>query len=148
MLGTPLEDNDLTDLEVFKAYKGQSFVERGFRFLKEPVFFVSSLFVSKPSRIQGLLMVMTLALLVYSVAQRRLRQQLQTQGETLPNQIKQPTGTPTLRRVFQLLEGITRVVFSVQGHIQVVVDGLSELRKKIVQLFGQTVCQIYQISSA
>jgi transposase len=148
VLGTPLEDNDLTDLEVFRAYKGQSFVERGFRFLKEPVFFASSLFVSKPSRIQGLLMVMTLALLVYSVAQRRLRQQLQAQEETLPNQIRQPTATPTLRWVFQLLEGISRVVVSVQGHIQVLIDRLSDLRKKIVQLFGQTVCQIYQISSA
>ena len=47
-------------------------VEGGFRFLKDPLFFVSSLFVKKPSRIQGLLMVMTLALLVYSVTQRRL----------------------------------------------------------------------------
>jgi transposase len=148
VLGTPLEDNDLTDLEVFRAYKGQSFVERGFRFLKEPVFFVSSLFMSKPGRIQGLLMVMTLALLVYSVAQRRLRKQLQAQGETLPNQIRQPTATPTLRWVFQLLEGISRVVFSVQGHVQVIIDGLSDVRKKIVQLFGQRVCQIYQISSA
>jgi transposase len=148
VVGTPLEENDLTDQEVFRAYKGQSFVERGFRFLKEPAFFVSSLFVSKPSRIQGLLMVMTLALLVYSVAQRRLRQQLQAQGETLPNQIRQPTATPTLRWVFQLLEGISRVVFSIQGQVQVLIDGLSDLRKKIVQLFGQTVCQIYQISSA
>ena len=50
-------------------------VEGGFRFLKDPLFFVSSLFVKKPCRIQGLLMVMTLALLVYSVAQRRMRQQ-------------------------------------------------------------------------
>jgi transposase len=51
-------------------------VEGGFRFLKDPLFFVSSLFVKKPTRIQGLLMVMTLALLVYAVAQRRLRQEL------------------------------------------------------------------------
>jgi transposase len=35
--------------------------------------FVSSVFVKKPCRMQGLLLVMTLALLVYSVAQRRLR---------------------------------------------------------------------------
>jgi hypothetical protein len=39
--------------------------------LKDPLLFVSSLFVKKPSRIEGLLMVMTLALLVYSVTQRR-----------------------------------------------------------------------------
>ena len=55
--------------------KGQAQVEGGFRFLKDPLCFVSSLFVKKPCRMQGLLMVMTLALRVYSVAQRRMRQQ-------------------------------------------------------------------------
>ena len=76
VLGTTIPDTALTDAEVIAGYKGQSAVERGFRFLKDPVFFVSSLFVKKPSRLQGLLMVMTLALLVYSVAQRRMRHQL------------------------------------------------------------------------
>jgi len=52
-------------------------------------------------------MVMTLALLVYSVAQRRMRQQLACQNDTLPNQIHQPTQRPTLRWLFQLLEGFT-----------------------------------------
>src|SRR5207244_1003575 len=76
---------------------------------------VSSLFGKKPSRIEGLLMVMTLALLVYSVAQRRLRAQLVTHQETVPNQIHQPTTSPTLRWVFQLLEGIHRIRMTVQG---------------------------------
>jgi transposase len=60
---------------------------------------------------------MTLALLVYSVAQRRLRQELARQKETLPNQIHQPTQRPTLRWIFQLLEGIHRVRVSVQDQI-------------------------------
>ena len=41
-------------------------------------------------------MVMTLALLVYSVAQRRMRACLAEQHATLPNQIGQPTARPTL----------------------------------------------------
>ena len=73
VLGTNIDPSELGDTEVITAYKGQSHVEGGFRFLKDPLFFVSSLFVKKPNRIEGLLMVMTLALLVYSVAQRRLR---------------------------------------------------------------------------
>ena len=63
-----------SDAEVIRAYKAQSGVEGGFRLLKAPLFFVSSLCVKKPSRIQGLLMVMTLALLVYALTQRRWRQ--------------------------------------------------------------------------
>ena len=63
VLGTNTPDSVLTDEGVIAGYKGQSAVEGGFGFLKDPLFFVSSLFVKKPSRIQGLLMVMTLALL-------------------------------------------------------------------------------------
>jgi hypothetical protein len=32
--------------------------------------------------------------------------------------------------------------------VQVIIEGLTDLRKKILQLFGQNVCQIYHISSA
>jgi transposase len=45
-------------------------------------------------------MVMTLALLVYSIAQRRLRNALAAQNETIPNQIKQLTATPTFGGYF------------------------------------------------
>jgi len=147
VLGTNIEAKALSDEEVIAAYKAQSQVEGGFRFLKEPLFFVSSLFVKKPSRIQGLLMVMTLALLVYSVAQRRLRQELARQKESLPNQINQPTQRPTLRWVFQLLEGIHRVRVTIQDQVHDLVEGLNEVQIKILRLFGQEVCQIYQISS-
>jgi transposase len=147
VLGTSIEAEVLSDEEVIAAYKAQSQVEGGFRFLKDPLFFVSSLFVKKPTRIQGLLMVMTLALLVYSVAQRRLRQELARQKETLPNQINQPTQRPTLRWVFQLLEGIHRVRVSVQGQMHDLIEGLNEVQIKILRLFGQQVCQIYQVSS-
>jgi transposase len=73
VLGTNIDVSELSDAEVIAAYKGQAQVEGGFRLLKDPLLFVSSLFIKKPDRIEGLLMVMTLALLVYSVAQRRLR---------------------------------------------------------------------------
>jgi len=74
VLGTNISASELSDPEVIAAYKGQSRVEGGFRFLKDPLCLVASLFVKKPSRMAGLLMVMTLALLVDSVTQRRRRQ--------------------------------------------------------------------------
>jgi transposase len=73
VLGTNIAARELSHAAVIVAYKGQAHVEGGFRLLKDPLFFVSSLLVKKPNRIEGLLMVMTLALLVYSVTQRRLR---------------------------------------------------------------------------
>src|SRR3989475_10098605 len=146
-LGTNIDASELRDAEVITAYKGQSQVEGGFRLLKDPLFFVSSLFVKKPSRIEGLLMVMTLALLVYSVAQRRLRAQLVTHQETVPNQIHQPTTSPTLRWVFQLLEGIHRIRMTVQGQTHDLIEGLNDVQVKILRLFGNEVCRLYQIST-
>jgi len=146
VVGTNIEVSHLSDLEVIAAYKGQAQAEGGFRFLKDPLFFVSSLFVKKPCRIQGLLMVMTCALLVYAVAQRRLRQYLARRNETIPNQINQPTARPTLRWVFQLLEGIHRVRVTVQGKVHDLIEGLNEVQIKILRLFGEEVCRLYQIS--
>ncbi|MFC1719345.1 IS1634 family transposase [Candidatus Poribacteria bacterium] len=42
VLGTSIPDAELSDIEVIAGYKGQGAVERGFRFLKAPEFFVSS----------------------------------------------------------------------------------------------------------
>lgn len=146
VVGTNIAASQLSDREVIVAYKGQAQAEGGFRFLKDPLFFVSSLFVKKPCRIQGLLMVMTCALLVSSVTQRRLRHQLAHQGKTVPNQINQPTARPTLRWVFQLLEGIHRVRVTVQGQGHDLIEGLNEVQIKILRLFGEEVCRLYQIS--
>lgn len=147
VIGTNIPSEQLSDIEVIKAYKNQSSVESGFRFLKDPLFFVSSLFLKKPSRIQGLLMVMSLALLVYSVAQRILRNQLETQNETIPNQINQPTSKPTLRWVFQLFEGINLVKVKLPEHLHTSIEGVTPLRQKILKLFGSHVQQIYNLES-
>ena len=147
VIGTNIPACHMSEAEVIRAYKAQSGVEGGFRFLKDPLFFVSSLFVKKPSRIQGLLTVMTLALLVYSLTQRRLRQQLADHNATIPNQIHQPTERPTLRWVFQLLEGIHRVCVMMQGQVHDMIEGLNDVQIKILRLFGDEVWRLYQISS-
>ena len=145
--GTTIEAEVLSEVEVLAGSKGQRQAEGGLRFLKDPWFFVASLFVKKPWRIQGLLMVMPLALLVYAVAQRRLRQALARQNEKIPNQIHQPTSRPTLRWVFQLLEGIERVRVTVEGRVRELRTGLNEGKIKILRLFGEQICQVYQIPS-
>ena len=58
-MGSNIEASQLSDPEVIAAYKGQAQAEGGFRFLKDPLCVVSSWFVKKPCRIQGLLRVMT-----------------------------------------------------------------------------------------
>ncbi len=147
VLGSNIEAEQLSDAEVIAGDKGQAQAEGGFRCLKDPLFFVSSLFVKKPSRIQGLLMVMTLALLVYAVAPRRLRQELVRQNETIPHHINHPTNRPTLRWVCQVLEGIERVRVQVAGQIQELITGLNAVKITLLRLFGAQVCHMYQLPS-
>jgi transposase len=145
-LGTNISASARSDPEVMAADKGQAQGEGGCRFLQDPLFFVSSLCVKQPCRIEGLLMVMTLALLVYSVPQRRLRPQLARPQATVPNQLQQPTKRPTLRWVFQLLEGIHRVRVTVQGELHDRIEGLNELTRQILRLVGERVGRLYQIA--
>jgi transposase len=54
-----------------------------------------------------MVMVMGLALVVYSLAEKKLREALESENEAIPDQKKKPTNKPTMRRVFQVFEGIT-----------------------------------------
>jgi transposase len=60
-----IEEQALSHEQVFLTYKEQGGVERGFRFLKDPLFLASSIFVKKPERIMALCFIMVLCLLVY-----------------------------------------------------------------------------------
>jgi len=59
----------------------------------------------------------------------------------VPNQIHQPTPAPTLRWIFQLLEGIHRVQVAVQGQVHDLIEGLNDVQSKILRLFGNEVCR-------
>ena len=70
--------------ELLSVYKnGQQSVERGFRFLKDPRFMTSSIFLKKETRIIALALVMCLSLLIYTITQRKLRLELAKQGATI-----------------------------------------------------------------
>lgn len=145
IIGSNVPQPELGDLEVLQAYQGQDHVEKGFGFMKSPLCFASSFFLEKASRIEGLIMVMTLSLLVYTTAQRRLRKALEYVDETIPNQIKQPSKRPTMRWIFQLLEGINHVVVRDGQQAKVMLEGLNGLRRRILSLLGASVAKIYQL---
>ncbi|MBP5977128.1 hypothetical protein HW132_31495 [Brasilonema sp. CT11] len=87
-------------------YKAQQSTERGLGFVKNPLFFTSSVFLNSAERVAAITMVMGLCLLVYSLGQRALRQALLRAKQTIDNQLGKPTATPTLRWVFQCFMSI------------------------------------------
>ena len=101
-----LDEQELGVEELLTRYKQQQYSERGWRFLKDPLFFTSSVFLKTPQRIMVLAMVMALALMVYTLAQRQLRQALLLTEQTVLDQRKRPTQTPTIRWIFQCFQSI------------------------------------------
>ena len=126
--------------DALREYKAQQANERGFRFLKDPLFFTSSVFLKSAKRIEALGMIMVLCLLVYNLAQRQLRLALALSEDTIPNQLGKPTNSPTLRWVFQCFMAVHLVSF--QGLTHVV--NLSPLRLHILNFFSPA-CQRYYL---
>ncbi|MFT4807471.1 MAG: transposase [Paraglaciecola sp.] len=63
----------MNEANMLSTYKEQQGVERGFRFIKDPLFHLSGVFLKKPERIDALMMVMTLCLMVYNAGQYQVR---------------------------------------------------------------------------
>ena len=126
--------------EVLRAYKGQSRPERGFRFLKDPRFLASSLYLKKPERIMALLMVMTICLLVYAALEYRIRQALQSQHATFPDQKGRPIQHPTARWVFHVFVGI-HVLLGI-GELPVVLN-LNGQHQLLLKLLGPSYERLY-----
>ena len=81
-----------------------------------------------------------LALLVYSLAEHKLREALEREDETISDQRKKPTMRPTMRRVFQVFEGIT-VLY--KGSEMVEVLNLRPIHAKILRLLGREYERMY-----
>jgi transposase len=141
-----LDEQELSHEQVITMYKEQGGVERGFRFLKDPLFLASSIFVKKPERVIALSFIMVLCLLVYRLAEHLLRSQLAQTEQTVPNQVDKPTDRPTMRWIFQCFEGIDllHIRTGFREHLQVL--GLQPLHQKILLLLGSAYCQIYFFS--
>jgi transposase len=136
-----LDDQPLPARELLNGEKGQSPVERGFRFLKAPSFLASSLDLKKPERIMALLMVMTVCLLVYASLEYRIRNALKDHGATFPDQKGKRTQQPTTRGIFHYFVGIHVLVIPPQWPI---VINLTEEHQHLLQLLGNRYAWFYR----
>jgi transposase len=145
IVGTNLLDVEAwPDEAVIGLYREQSVVERGFAFLKDPLFLASSVFVKRPERIMALAFVMTLCLLVYKLAEVRVRQRLAATGQTVPDQVRKPTARPTLRWLFQCFEGIDlHYTWHPDGTGTTEVLRLTALHRLVLHLLGPTYEKCY-----
>jgi transposase len=130
----------LSDDELIFAYKDQQKVERGFRFLKDPMFMASTLFLKSPKRIMALMMVMTLCLLIYAALEYRIRESLRKNNKTFPNQKGIPIANPTSRWIFEFFSGIHVLIIA---QVQVLTLNLNEHHIILLRLLGKQYEALY-----
>jgi hypothetical protein len=85
----------------------------------------------------ALAFLMVLCLLVYRLAEVRVRQRLAATAETVPDQLRQPTTRPTMRWLFQCFEGIDLHHLALPGGPRTTqVLRLSALHRQVLRLLG------------
>ena len=135
-----LKTKQLQPDEMIVKYKEQQSTERGFGFLKDPLFFADSVFLKSPERIEALALIMGLCLLVYTLGQRLLRHNLQRTNSQVKNQLGKLTNRPTLRWICQIFQGIHVVI--IQGIQQI--SNLTAERMAILNLLPLS-CRSYYL---
>ena len=141
ILATNVLDSDELDPDkMLSTYKQQQSAERGFSFLKDPLFFTDSVFLKSSERIESLALIMGLCLLVYTLAQRHLRSRLIQSQAKLKNQLGQLTERPTLRWIFQCFQAVHLLTISSVKQI----SNLTDERLEILRFFPNT-CRSYYL---
>jgi len=121
--------------QLISVYKNQQKVERGFRFLKDPMFMANTLFLKSPKRIRALMMIMTLCLLIYAALQYRIRTELK-----IHNQTGQDISNPTARWVFQFFSGIHVLIIN---QTRTIILNLNQHHLLLLKLLGNQYEQLY-----
>jgi len=135
-----LEINELDPDQMLSTYKQQQSAERGFSFLKDPLFFTDSVFLKSSERRESLALIMGLCLLVYTLAQRHLPSRLIQSQSKLKNQLGQLTDRPTLRWIFQCFQAVHLLTISSVKKI----SNLTDERLSILKFFPDT-CRSYYL---
>ena len=139
-----LDVKKLDSESMLSVYKSQGVsVERGFRFLKDLLFFAESLYLKTERRIMALIMVMALSLLVYSLAEKKIRKMLRVKGKTITNQVGKQYDHPTLRWIFQKFGGVVMLKKRDGTKVTYQAMNMNQDLELIADLLGPNVKKMY-----
>ena len=136
VLITNADEKSMNNKTVLKEYKDQSSVETSFRVLKDP-YFIDELFVKTPERVEALSYVMLIALMLLTLLERTVRENLK--GEKKPAIVsgKRKTFTPTGVSIIETFENV--LVMSIYDEEKDVWERhcrLKDNQKRLINLSG------------
>lgn len=120
--------------ELLALYKSQSGIEQNFSFLKDPVI-VNSIFLKKAERIEVLGLVLLIALLIWRLMERSMRQYVENNDCTLPGWVRRRTKKPT---TFMMTTKFSSVLVIAMGHHRQLAKPLKPVQIEYLKALGVT----------
>jgi transposase len=131
-LSSQQEQGQWTGEGLLALYKDQSGIEQNFGFLKDPVI-VNSIFLKKPDRIEVLGLVLIIALLIWRLMERCMRQYLEKTKSEITGWKKRPTKRPTS---FMMTTKFLSILVAKSGKKRQLVKPLRPVQKEFLQAMG------------
>jgi hypothetical protein len=129
-----LAPQDLSDSDRLRASTGQPAPELSVTWAKNPAA-IAPIVLETPTRIAALGGVYRLALLVYTLVERHVRQSRAARGDTRPDR-PAPSQRPTARTVFQLMRHIAVVTRAWTGRSHRQLPTLNPHQLHVLSLLG------------
>jgi transposase len=129
-----LDEKYMDNRSILVEYKEQTSVETCFRVLKDP-YFIDELFLKKPKRVEALAYVMLISLMVLTLLERTVRENLKGEKEKIVVSGKRKTFTPTGLSIIEAFEYVQVNLFFQNGQWYRQCD-LSTNLKRILKLAG------------
>ena len=118
--------------ELLSLYKSQIGIEKNFSFLKDPAI-VNSIFLKKAERIEVLGLVLLIALLIWRLMERAMRQYVETNDCTLPGWVRRQTKKPT---TFMMTTKFTSVMVITIGRHRQLAKPLKPFQQEYLKALG------------
>ena len=109
-------DTEYTAEKILRIYKEQNGIEKNFSFLKDDQI-VNALFLKRPEHIEALGMILIIALMLWRLMERAMRNNLEKNNTTLSGWNNQPTQRPTAYMITWKFKGITVLALGNQRQV-------------------------------
>lgn len=146
ILSTNDTSDEMTMQKLLGTYKAQDKVESGFKLLKSNKLFADSIYLHRPDRIEALMMIRTLALIVYAALQHQIRVGLVNSKQKIIGHHRKSTDMPTAAYVLKLFSGVSIVeIIHVDDSTEPIMEELDEQAWKILRILGPNYVNMYKI---
>lgn len=121
------------------GYRGQYQIEKGWSRLKGQPLSLTPMYLADEGRMEGLVLLLSLALRVLTLVPWGVRRQLQQSGESLrglyPGQAGRKTSRPSAELLLRAFRGISLTVVAVAGRQTVLLTPLTALQEQLLTLW-------------